>query len=125
MPDGGIEDRLQLEVPALPNMLATVRLFVASTARVSGVAEEAIDDLKLAVSEAASAVVVSGFEGALRVVVAIENAGLSVEVSPLSPDDLTGDDLHPGDIVRALFPEARLDRERSALVIPVGSGSTE
>lgn len=123
MRDEDIVDRLQLDVPATPSLLATIRLFVASAARTADLGEDTIGDLKLAVSEAASAIITSGHHGTLTVVVAIGPAGTSVEVSPLSSEDLTGDHLHPGDIVRALFPAATLDMDRSALVIPLASGS--
>lgn len=123
MPDEGPEDLLRLEVPTTPSLLSTVRLFVSSAARVAGLGDNATNDLKLAVSEVASAIIASGHHGTLTVEVAIDASGLSIEVSPLSPEDLTGDQLHPGDIVRALFPTVTLDAERSVLVIPQVSGT--
>ncbi len=46
--------RFRIELPPDPAYVATVRLFASSVARQAGVAEEVMDDVKLAIGEACS-----------------------------------------------------------------------
>ncbi len=121
MSEPAASERFHLELPSDPANLATARLFVATTARVLGYDEDAVADLKLAVSEAGSAVIASGRHETVTVVVeTTPTTGMAtVTVGPLRPGDLTGDHLNPGDVILALFPGAHIDETRDALLIPV------
>jgi hypothetical protein len=119
MSDVSGRKRFELQVPADPAQVATVRLFVATTARATGLGEDVVADLKLAVSEAASAVVSSGRHDSILVEIVLESGRLTVSVAPLTEDALTGDHLHPGDIIAALFPTAHFDDDLETLLIPV------
>jgi hypothetical protein len=121
MSDSLQAEHFELRVSADAAQGSTVRLFIGTTARAAGIGEDAVGDLKLAVSEAASAVVASGKKSSI-VVEAVRTAdGLVVWVGPLTADDLTGDLLVPQDIIAAVFPAARVDETRRAIRIPVVS----
>lgn len=119
MSDGARPDRLQLQVPAQAAALSTVRLFVAASARVAGAPEEVVEDLKLAVSEAASAAILAASGQELQIDIDVTPGEVTLSVRPLTPENLTGEGLHPGDVIAALFSSARLDEATATLVIPV------
>ncbi len=119
MSDGARRDRLQLQVPAEAAALSTVRLFVAASARVAGASEEVVEDLKLAVSEAASAAVLAASGQQVHIDIEVASDEVTLSVGPLTSQDLTGEGLRPGDVIAALFASARLDDASATLVIPV------
>ncbi len=67
-----------LETPADPELLTTTRLFVASAVRLLGWEGDAVEDLKLATSEAASSLMGSG--GPLRTTIVGDDAHVRVAV---------------------------------------------
>lgn len=121
MSNGAHPEVFRLEVPSDPAYLATARLFVASAFRLFGTDEERIADLKLAVSEAASAVLLRRDHPTVTVEITRLSRGDLVAIGPLLPGDLSGDDLAPADVVSALFATARIDAETKQLLILVES----
>jgi hypothetical protein len=99
--------------------VATLRLFVGTTARVLGLSEEIIDDLKIAVSEAATAIVAKGQQDLVIVEIQTWRDAVQVSVAPLTAVDLERDDPRPADIITALFPDTRIDAGTDRLVIPI------
>lgn len=111
--------RFELVVPASPGHVATARLFAATVARALGADEDTVEDLKLAVSEIVTAVVVNRHSEEVRVVAVDGTGRLTVAVGPIEPNDLTDDQLiDPADIVLALFPDATRDEATSSILIP-------
>jgi anti-sigma regulatory factor (Ser/Thr protein kinase) len=124
--------RLELTLPARPAYVATARAFVAAAARHFGAEEEAVADLKVAVSEACSgAVRVSDSGITFHIAVDAEPHQLTVEIvtpteppldEPASPVDL---DLAPREfeeairatLIDALFPEASFERRDGGLAV--------
>jgi len=47
-----VSDSLELTIPVVPEQVATARIFVAAAGRQLGIDEDAIEDLKIAISEA-------------------------------------------------------------------------
>jgi hypothetical protein len=118
--------RFELIVPASPGHGATVRLFAATVGRALGADEDAVEDLKLAVSEIATAVVVNRRSDEVRVVAVGESGRLTVAVGPVEPGDLTDDgSVDPADIVLALFPDATRDEATSSILVPFDLGIDE
>jgi Histidine kinase-like ATPase domain len=138
---GGLFSSWILEVPPQPAYISTARLFAGAMARHFGVADEMVDDLKLAVSEACTgAIRIRETEGAKRpvrievdpnvdsLVLQIEDA---IEVGPSASGETT-DDLTRGlsiELIRALFPDAEMlpgDRGTSIrLSLPLGEEQPE
>lgn len=114
-----------LTVPSDAAYLATVRLFIASTFRLFGAEEDQIADLKLAVTEASSAILLKEDHPTVTVEITRMATEDLVTVGPLLSGDLSGDELSPADVVLALFPTARLDADASQLVIPVEDSRDE
>ncbi len=118
------EGPFKLVVPSSPDHVATARLFVASLGRTLGLHPEVIDDLRLAVSEAVTAAVLSARSPDVIVSGTIGPEGVLVRVGPLS-ETRTVDERNPtdqpsldlGSIVRALFPGAAF--EGDMLVIDI------
>ena len=50
--EAGIAEKLSLDIPAEPSFLFTARMFAAAIARHFGCGEDAVEDLKIAISEA-------------------------------------------------------------------------
>lgn len=119
------EGPFKLIVPSRPEHVATARLFIASLGRTLGLHAEVIDDLRLAVSEAVTASVLSARSNDVTVSGTIGPEGVSVRVGPLLDEDTAGAALLPGDppsldlgsIIRGLFPSAAF--EGDSLVITV------
>ena len=84
------EGPFKLTVPTRPEHVATARLFIASLGRTLGLHAEVIDDLRLAVSEAVTAAVVSAQSNDVTVSGTIGPEGVSVRVGPLSESNATG-----------------------------------
>lgn len=115
--DAGPTDSFVLEIPAVAAYVNTARLFVGAVARHFGIEEGAVDDLKLAVSEACNgAIRVRGAEAddrPIRIASMKEEASLLIEVEDavepqVSPIASTTEDLVRGlglELIMALFPD--------------------
>ncbi len=119
-PDGPFK----LIIPSSADHVATARLFIASLGRTLGLHAEVIDDLRLAVSEAVTAAILSARSSEVTISGTIGPEGVSVRVGPLSDNGAAGEpaptdqpSLDLGSIVRALFHNAAF--EGDTLVIAV------
>jgi anti-sigma regulatory factor (Ser/Thr protein kinase) len=101
---------LALELAPDPVLLAAARLFAAASARLAGCNEEAVEDVRLAVSEACTRAMrraASGSEDRIRVETRSEGDVLTVEVlGPASEAPAASVDDPAIDLVTALFPDA-------------------
>lgn len=107
-----------LEIPAEAAYVATARLFTGAVARSFGVAEERIDDLKLAVSEACT-VVMRGGAGSLLVraqprdqALGFEVLGIGAALAGLAEEEGTPQNFSRGmaaEMIRALFEDAAIE----------------
>lgn len=112
------EDRFSLKIPAAAAYVGTARIFAATIARQSGVSEEGVEDLKLAISEACAAGVRDEGEGAIGVLVERGGGALVFEIvgedlPPPPSDDLvaTPESFRRSvgyDVIRSLFPDAQI-----------------
>jgi serine/threonine-protein kinase RsbW len=108
-------DHFSMELPPDPISIGTARLFSATVARYFGCEEEAVEDLKLAVSEACT-VAIRANEGRRQNVrlsiegdrsmltFSVEDGGSSVPTN--GSDDLL--EVPGGELIRALFPQAEV-----------------
>jgi len=102
-----------LSLPPTPEHVRTARLVVVAAARRAGVAEDVVDDVRLAVGEAVARAVLrhaaSGTDADVEVVVD-DDGGFAVEVrdrtAPELPDDDEGMALA---LVRAVAPEVEIE----------------
>jgi serine/threonine-protein kinase RsbW len=80
---------VELEIPPRSVYVGVVRLAVASLARASGLDEETVDDLKIAVSEACANAVLGleeiGSDEAISITFSDEGARLELEVADRGP----------------------------------------
>lgn len=116
-----MQDRLVLEIPPIPEHVATARLFLGAVARHFGYEEELVDDLKIAVSEACSMTVRDRSSTTpIHLEVHGGPAGLRVEVlDPEAPGlpDAPAEEATPdsysrtisADVILSLFPEATFE----------------
>ena len=119
MSDPNRRGTYRLEMSAEASQVATLRLFVGTTARVLGLSEEIIGDLKIAVSEAATAIVAKGQQDLVIVEIETWRDAVQMSVAPLAAEDLERDDPRPADIIATLFADMRIDAESNTLVIPI------
>lgn len=124
--------RLELTLPARPAYVATARAFVAAAARHFGAEEEAVADLKVAVSEACSGAVRASDSGVtFHIAVDAQPHQLTVEIvtpskppldEPATAVDL---DLAPREfeeairatLIDALFPDASFESRDGGLAV--------
>lgn len=111
-------ERFTLEVPPDPAYVSAARLFAATVARQVGVAEEALDDVKVAIGEACARALATAPERPLSVRAERRNGRLGFEVDqgqagPAVPSDLTStptpQELAVGlnlELITALFDDA-------------------
>jgi anti-sigma regulatory factor (Ser/Thr protein kinase) len=111
-------DRFTLETPSDPAYVSAARLFAATVARQVGVAEENLDDVKVAIGEACARALATASERPLSVRAERSDLRLAFEVeqgqaSPSSPSDLTStptpQELAAGlnlELITALFDDA-------------------
>ena len=82
-------DDLVLDIPPLAEHARTARLFAAAAARHFEVDEERVEDLKVAISEAATNAInahtKAGIEGVIRIVAKPETGGVRFEVIDSGP----------------------------------------
>ena len=106
---------LALAVPPVTEQISTVRSFAFAVGRHEGLDQEAIEDLKLALSEVAA----NGIErGASGIVVSVRPQPRRLDVSvriqdPGSPP--AGSEIDGSQIVRALFPSVRVDTDAGGI----------
>jgi anti-sigma regulatory factor (Ser/Thr protein kinase) len=107
--------RFTLEAPLESQFIATARMFAASVARQFDMAEDLIEDVKLAVSEACSrAVATGGREGRLHLVAERRGDRLAFEIvqgtgTGRSKDEGTAEGLDAAlhlELIAALFDDA-------------------
>lgn len=111
-------DRFTLEAPSDPAYVSAARLFAATVARQVGVAEENLDDVKVAIGEACARALATAPERPLSVRAERSDLRLAFEVdqgqaSPSSPSDPTStptpQELAVGlnlELITALFDDA-------------------
>jgi Histidine kinase-like ATPase domain len=111
------EQPLKLEVPRNTAHLATARLFAAAVGRHFGADAEAIEDLKLGVSEAVAAAAEDGSDGETTTIAVRPDgdAALSVDVGWSRPKAADGPDAPVATevviglaVVTGLFPDAEV-----------------
>jgi hypothetical protein len=114
-------DAFVLEIPPSPQFVGTARLFAASIARHFGFDQESVEDIKVAVSEACTSVLLSrDAEGRpVRLNAWVEKSMLAYEIAGIdwdanvdaSAEEWIGDRVTPSpglELVRALFPDAEI-----------------
>ena len=115
-----------LRLPPAPEHVRTARLVAVAAARRAGLAEDTVDDVRLAVGEAVARAVLrhaaEGSEADVELVVR-DDASFAVEVrDAAAPDRPEEDDGVALALVRALAPEAELEGAVLRLSWPVPSG---
>jgi len=125
------DDTLELPIPPEAEYVGTARLFLAAAGRHFELSEEAVADVKVAVSEVcADAIEAHGSPEPLKIVVRPRPTALQVEVSPSSPG-IVADPPAPAEptpprppsfehtlrepLVHALFPDAAYEPQRHSL----------
>jgi serine/threonine-protein kinase RsbW len=108
-------DHFSMELPPEPISIGTARLFSATVARFFGCEEEAVEDLKLAVSEACTVAIRANEERRHHVRLFIEGdrnlLTFSVEdggSSVLAEGAEERLEVPGGELIRALFPQAEV-----------------
>jgi anti-sigma regulatory factor (Ser/Thr protein kinase) len=108
-------DHFSMELPPAPISIGTARLFSATVARFFRCEEEAVEDLKLAVSEACTVAIRTNEERGRPVRLAIEGGPneLTFSVrdggSTVPTDGADGAlEVPGGELIRALFPHAEV-----------------
>lgn len=99
----GAEERYTIELPDARS-LSSARVFVVAVARIAGVDDDAVADLKLATSEAASLGLLHG--RTVEVTVTVSTGRLQVVVGPAGEPEAGTPGPDPTDIITALFPDA-------------------
>jgi anti-sigma regulatory factor (Ser/Thr protein kinase) len=111
-------ERFTLEVPPDPAYVSAARLFAATVARQVGVAEDDLDDVKVAIGEACARALATAPERPLSVRAERRDSRLAFEVDqgqagPAAPTDLTStptpQELAVGlnlELITALFDDA-------------------
>ena len=120
-------ERLAIRIPPGTTHVASVRAFVGAIGRRLGYTEEAIDDLRLAATEAcAQAIEESAAEDGIEVRTLVDDRRLLLEVEPSgsfdrAPEGLDGTSARATRraLIEGLFPDAEFDRERAVLRISV------
>jgi anti-sigma regulatory factor (Ser/Thr protein kinase) len=108
-------DHFSLELPSEPVSIGTARLFSATVARFFHCEEEAVEDLKLAVSEACTVAIRTNEERGRPVRLSIDGGPNELMFSITDggstvPTDGAVDalDVPGGELIRALFPQAEV-----------------
>lgn len=112
---------LELELAADAALLATARLFAAAAARTAGCDEDAVEDVRLAVSEACARSMRGATDGDRLSVAALLGVGevdIVVEgpAGPIGPEDI--DTL---DLVATLFPDASSTEDAGRITVRFGA----
>jgi serine/threonine-protein kinase RsbW len=86
-------DRFTIELPPDPAYVSAARLFAATVARQTGVAEELLDDIKVAIGEGAARALATAPDRPLSVVVEGGDGRLVFAVAQGEPPSVTPRDL--------------------------------
>jgi anti-sigma regulatory factor (Ser/Thr protein kinase) len=107
-----VTQTLRLDIDADPALLGTARLFAVSSARLAGCADDVVEDVRLAVSEACTRAIAHARHGG-RVAIETRLVPTGLEVEVRGPADEPVGSLEPTvreaidiDLVPALFPDA-------------------
>lgn len=134
---GDIDGGASIEFPADAAYVATARIFASAVARHYGTDEDAVHDIKLALSEACGALIRAAGDGPVRVAAAPRSGALVFEVAgPATPERLVADDdTTPArfaaemgtELIRALFEDSTMvtEGERSVVRFSVALESPE
>jgi anti-sigma regulatory factor (Ser/Thr protein kinase) len=130
--DGGA-DRFSLTVPARAGLVGMIRVFASAVARHYGIADDVVEDVKLAVSEACTDPIDAGAGGELVVAIGRDGAGLVYEVTsgrwePAAPPTELPAGIDPAvlerlQVVRALFTDAERSEEAGGLTVRFSTAS--
>jgi histidine kinase-like protein len=131
--DGG-EDRFSLTLPARAGLVGTIRVFASAVARHYGLADEIVEDVKLAVSEACTDPIDAGAGGDVTVVLVDDGLALRCEIrsAPWSSAGQRATDLPEGidpavleriQVVRALFADAERSQDADAVTVRFSTAS--
>ena len=110
---------IRISVPGNPRYVATLRLLVGALARQAGCDDEGVADLKLAVSELATAAVEAGSE-VVEMTAELVDDGLLVRLPTAPPRP--GQLFDPVDIAKALVDGCAVADGEVALTVLVGAG---
>jgi hypothetical protein len=124
--EGGA-DRFSLTVPARAGLVGTIRVFASAVARHYGLADDVVEDVKLAVSEACTDPIDAGAGGELTVAIGRDGVDLVCEITSApwkaaAPSTDLPEGIDPAvldrlQVVRALFTDAqRSEREGGVAV---------
>ena len=118
-------ERLAIRIPPAAAHVASVRAFVGAIGRRLGCSEEAIDDLRLAATEACAQAIEEETDE-IEVRTLVDGHRLLLEIEPSGSFDRAPEELAevPGRstrraLIEGLFPDAEFDRERELLRIAV------
>jgi hypothetical protein len=117
-------ETLELELRADPSLLATARLFAAAAARAAGCDDDAIEDVRLAVSEACAQSMRGSVDGdRIGIGARVDISGVVFTVE--GPTGQAGnDDIDGLDLVATLFPSTAttVDGDRTRVRFDVVTG---
>jgi anti-sigma regulatory factor (Ser/Thr protein kinase) len=103
---------VELEVPARPEYVAVVRLALASLGRLAGLDEAAVDDLKIAVSEATTSAMLvnraAGGSDPVTIAWTRRDGRVVVEICDRGPQE-GAEEVAEGDLARADISVALLE----------------
>jgi Histidine kinase-like ATPase domain len=131
---GGGGDRFSLTVPARAGLVGTIRVFASAVARHYGLAEQIVEDVKLAVSEACTDPIDAGAGGDITVVLLDDGPDLRCEIASSRWDGngAGASDLPEGidpavldrlQLVRALFSDAERSGDGAAVTVRFSTAS--
>lgn len=95
--------RYTISIPDARSLMVA-RVFTVAVARLHDVDDETVDDLRLAVSEAATLGLTAG--GPVDIAIAVGTGRLHVTVGPVRPQASSPPGPDPADVITALFPQA-------------------
>jgi anti-sigma regulatory factor (Ser/Thr protein kinase) len=129
-------DRFSLSVPARPELVETLRLFAAAVARHHGLDDDAVEDVKLAVSEASADAIEAGAGGPLTLAIAGHPSRLELAVTSDAwstvgrsrraedlPEGVDPAALDRMQVVRALFADATRSEEDGRVSVRFSTGT--
>ena len=116
--------RATLSIPPAAEHVRTARLVAVAAARRAGLDEEAVDDVRLAVGEAAARAVVRSGDAAGDVELVLRDEGDRFVVEVLDGSDPAVPDADDGvalALVRALVPDVAVDGSHVTLTWPLAA----
>lgn len=104
------DDRIMIELPAEPSAVGSARLFATSVARLAGIDDETVEDVRLAISEAVTERIHAAGATASPVCVIALVRGKDVVFEISGAGGAPGDNGELGmAVIRSLFPDATLE----------------